>query len=62
MYINKDEKNLYLVMEYLGGGDFMSLLMKRDVLNEQESKFYIAEMVLNFKLLFIYIFFFLFFN
>jgi serine/threonine kinase 38 len=32
-------------MEYLGGGDLMTLLMKKDILSEEESKFYIAEMV-----------------
>ena len=42
----QDEKYLYLVMEYLPGGDLMSLLMKRDTLLEDEAKFYIAEMVL----------------
>ena len=29
-------------MEYLGGGDLMTLLMKRDILPEEEAKFYIA--------------------
>jgi serine/threonine kinase 38 len=33
-------------MEYLGGGDLMTLLMKKDILTEEESKFYIAEMVI----------------
>eukprot|EP01017_Pseudomicrothorax_dubius_P034941 TRINITY_DN4844_c0_g1_i1.p1 TRINITY_DN4844_c0_g1~~TRINITY_DN4844_c0_g1_i1.p1 ORF type:complete len:700 (+),score=195.55 TRINITY_DN4844_c0_g1_i1:112-2211(+) len=42
----QDEKYLYLVMEYLGGGDLMTLLMKRDILTESESKFYIAELIL----------------
>ncbi len=32
-------------MEYLGGGALMSLLMKKNVLTEEESKFYIAECV-----------------
>jgi serine/threonine kinase 38 len=43
--MKKDEKFLYLVMEYLGGGDLMTLLMKKDILSEEESKFYIAETV-----------------
>lgn len=41
----QDPKYLYLVMEYLGGGDLMTLLMKKDILSEDEAKFYIAESV-----------------
>lgn len=33
-------------MDYLPGGDLMTLLMARDILTEEESRFYIAEMVL----------------
>lgn len=33
-------------MEYLPGGDLMTLLMKKDILSEQEAKFYIAETVI----------------
>lgn len=36
---------LYLVMEFLPGGDLMTLLIERDTLSEEESKFYIAEMI-----------------
>ena len=32
-------------MEYLPGGDLMTLLMKKDILGEDEAKFYIAEAV-----------------
>jgi len=42
----QDEKYLYLVMEYLAGGDLMTLLMKRDILTEDEAKFYMAESIL----------------
>jgi serine/threonine kinase 38 len=28
---------LYLVMEYLPGGDLMTLLMKKDIFTEQEA-------------------------
>jgi len=42
----QDEKYLYLVMEYLAGGDLMTLLMKRDILTEDEAKFYMAESVI----------------
>jgi len=33
-------------MEYLVGGDLMSILMKRDILPEDEARFYIAETIL----------------
>lgn len=33
-------------MEYLPGGDLMNLLISRDILSEEESKFYAAELVL----------------
>jgi len=33
-------------MEYLPGGDLMTLLMARDILSEDETRFYIAELVL----------------
>lgn len=45
-YSFQDEFFLYLVMDFLPGGDFMSLLMKKDILTEEEAKFYTAEMVL----------------
>ena len=34
-------------MEYLCGGDLMTLLMKKDILSEEDSKFYIAELILS---------------
>ena len=42
----QDEKYLYLVMEFLQGGDLMTLLMEKDILSEEMSRFYIAETVL----------------
>lgn len=42
----QDENFLYLVMEFLPGGDLMSLLMTKDILTEEESRFYAAELVL----------------
>ena len=42
----QDQKYLYLGMEYLPGGDLMSLLMARDILPEEDAKFYAAEIVL----------------
>lgn len=46
-YSFQDEKYLYLAMEYLPGGDLMTVLIKRDILPQDEAKFYIAEMVLS---------------
>jgi len=42
----QDDKNLYLVMEYLPGGDLMTILMKYDILSEEQTRFYIAETAL----------------
>ena len=42
----QDQKFLYLGMEYLPGGDLMTLLMARDILPEEDAKFYAVEMVL----------------
>lgn len=42
----QDENFLYLVMEYLPGGDLMNILIKRDILPESEARFYIAECIL----------------
>eukprot|EP00271_Cylindrocystis_brebissonii_P014092 TRINITY_DN3514_c0_g1_i1.p1 TRINITY_DN3514_c0_g1~~TRINITY_DN3514_c0_g1_i1.p1 ORF type:complete len:553 (+),score=102.16 TRINITY_DN3514_c0_g1_i1:740-2398(+) len=42
----QDEAHLYLVMEYLPGGDMMTLLMRKDTLTEDEARFYIGETVL----------------
>jgi len=42
----QDEKHLYLVMEYLAGGDMMTYLEQEGTLSEEASKFYIAELVL----------------
>ncbi|KAK4748144.1 hypothetical protein SAY87_014730 [Trapa incisa] len=42
----QDEEFLYLIMEYLPGGDMMTLLMRKDILTEEESRFYVAETVL----------------
>ncbi|KAK8898647.1 Serine/threonine-protein kinase 38 [Tritrichomonas musculus] len=39
----QDSKRLYLVMEFLPGGDVMNLLIKRGVLTETETRFFIAE-------------------
>lgn len=45
-YSFQDKRNLYLIMEFLPGGDMMTLLMKKDTLSEEVTQFYIAETVL----------------
>ncbi|CAN4101998.1 unnamed protein product [Withania somnifera] len=45
-YSFQDDDYLYLVMEYLPGGDMMTLLMRKDILTEDEARFYVAETVL----------------
>jgi serine/threonine kinase 38 len=45
-YSFQDESYLYLVMDYLPGGDLMTLLMRKDILSEAEARFYAAEIVL----------------
>ena len=42
----QDEKFLYLVMEYLPGGDLMTILINRDILPEKEARIYLAECIL----------------
>ena len=37
---------LYLVMEYLPGGDLMGLLITKDIFTEEEARFYICEIIL----------------
>ncbi|XP_015920739.1 serine/threonine-protein kinase tricornered isoform X1 [Parasteatoda tepidariorum] len=45
-YSFQDAMNLYLIMEFLPGGDLMTLLMKKDTLSEDCTQFYIAETAL----------------
>lgn len=45
-YSFQDSRNLYLIMEFLQGGDLMTLLMKRNELTHEETKFIMAECVL----------------
>jgi serine/threonine protein kinase len=42
----QEDDYLYLIMEYLPGGDFMNLLIKKDILTEEEARFYTAELIL----------------
>merc|ERR1719215_2441811 len=39
----QDAQTLYMVMEFLPGGDLMSLLMKEDTFNENVTRFFMAE-------------------
>ncbi|KAL2264384.1 hypothetical protein VTK26DRAFT_4852 [Humicola hyalothermophila] len=42
----QDLSNLYLVMEYMPGGDFLGLLIRENTLHETVARFYIAEIIL----------------
>merc|ERR1712060_771304 len=43
LYSFQDDIYLYLVMEYCGGGDLMTILMREDILTIPQARFYIAE-------------------
>ncbi|CAL1270915.1 unnamed protein product [Larinioides sclopetarius] len=45
-YSFQDDENLYFVMDFIQGGDLMSLLIKLGVFSEELARFYIAELVL----------------
>lgn len=45
-YSFQDSDFLYLIMEYLPGGDIMTLLMREDILSEDVARFYMAESIL----------------
>jgi len=45
-YSFQDRKSLYLVMEFLAGGDLMTVLMTYDILDEPTTRFYIAELAI----------------
>jgi len=44
-YSFQDQLNLYFVMDYIPGGDLMSLLIKFGIFQEDLAKFYISELV-----------------
>lgn len=44
-YSFQDDNFLYMVMDYLPGGDLMTHLMRKDTFDENECRFYIAELV-----------------
>ena len=43
----QEGNNLYLIMEFLIGGDLMNLLIERNTLKENEAKFYASEILLS---------------
>ena len=45
-YSFQESDYLYLIMEYLPGGDIMTLLMREDILSEDVARFYIAESIM----------------
>merc|ERR1739848_925708 len=45
-YSFQDPANLYLIVEFLPGGDMMTLLMKKDILSEEAAQFYMTETAL----------------
>ncbi|XP_078401573.1 serine/threonine-protein kinase LATS2 isoform X1 [Cetorhinus maximus] len=45
-YSFQDKENLYFVMDYIPGGDMMSLLIRMGVFPESLARFYIAELTL----------------
>jgi serine/threonine protein kinase len=45
-YAFQDADHLYLVLEYMGGGDLLNLLVERDTFSESMTRFYVAEMIL----------------
>ncbi|KAL4929848.1 serine/threonine-protein kinase [Aspergillus undulatus] len=42
----QDNSYLYLVMDYMVGGDFLGLLMRHNILAEDIARWYVAEMIL----------------
>ncbi|PFH53787.1 hypothetical protein AMATHDRAFT_187183 [Amanita thiersii Skay4041] len=42
-YSFQDRDHLYLVLEYMGGGDLLNLLIEKDIFDEDFTRFYAAE-------------------
>ncbi|CAF2526752.1 unnamed protein product [Rotaria sp. Silwood2] len=42
-YSFQDTRNLYLIMEFLPGGDLMTLLIQKEIFSEDMTQFYVAE-------------------
>ncbi|CAF0811170.1 unnamed protein product [Didymodactylos carnosus] len=45
-YSFQDSRNLYLIMEFLPGGDLMTLLIEKEIFSEDMTQFYVAETAL----------------
>eukprot|EP00112_Aurelia_sp_Birch-Aquarium-sp1_P009989 Seg2156.4 transcript_id=Seg2156.4/GoldUCD/mRNA.D3Y31 product="Serine/threonine-protein kinase 38-like" protein_id=Seg2156.4/GoldUCD/D3Y31 len=45
-YSFQDAQCLFLVMEFLPGGDLMTMLMRKDTFTEQQTQYYVAESIL----------------
>lgn len=45
-YAFQDQENLYLVMEYLPGGDLLGLMIRNGSFDEELARFYLAEIAL----------------
>lgn len=45
-YSFQDKFFLYLILEFIQGGDLMTLLIKRETFTESETQFYISEIIL----------------
>ncbi|PWN21829.1 kinase-like protein [Microstroma glucosiphilum] len=46
IYSFQDTDHLYLIMEFMGGGDLLNLLIEKDIFKEDFARFYIAEMIM----------------
>lgn len=46
VYSFQDVDHLYLIMEFMGGGDLLNLLIEKDIFEEDFARFYVAEMIL----------------
>ncbi|KAL1956511.1 hypothetical protein VTO42DRAFT_7074 [Malbranchea cinnamomea] len=42
----QDAHNLYLIMDFMIGGDFLALLIRKNILSEEVTRWYVAEMIL----------------
>lgn len=45
-YAFQSRENLYLVMEYLPGGDLLGLMIRQGAFDEELTRFYLAELAL----------------